>query len=294
MSTDSMQDADRDTQEVSARLSMRRDFADRTELIDYLTLEFPRAAVIDDHVSQTPGGRIAADRQLANIEPSKYAKTRNNLLGSVTRLSPYIRHGVISLAEVRDATLATLSNPKSAYKFVQELAWRDYYQRVYAQIGDGIWRDRESYKTGLSANDYSNELPEDLRTASTGLACMDGFSRELSETGYLHNHARMWLASYVVHWRRVRWQVGAKWFLQHLLDGDPASNNLSWQWVGSTFSIKPYIFNRENLERGTNGIYCNSCPLYGRCVFEGSYDHISARLFSHASAATQQPTWDQT
>ncbi len=263
---------------------MRREFSDRNELIVYLAKEFPNAAEVDSHVPETLGGWKAAERQLATMEPARYARTRNNLLGAVTRLSPYLRHGVLTLAEVRDHALTKVANPKSAYKFVQELAWRDYYQRIYAVIGDEIWRDREPYKTGLAATDYTSELPEDLLNAATGLACMDGFSRELSETGYLHNHARMWVAAYVVHWRRVRWQAGAKWFLQHLLDGDPASNNLSWQWVASTFSVKPYIFNRENLERGTNGIYCKTCPLYGRCDFEGTYDQISARLFSRSHA----------
>jgi len=77
----------------------------------------------------------------------------------------------------------------------------------------------------------------------------------------------------MVHWR-IRWQVE---FLKHLLDGDPA-NNMSWQWVASTFSHKPF-FNRENLERYTEGIYCRQCPLYGHCDFEGSYEELEQRLF---------------
>jgi deoxyribodipyrimidine photo-lyase len=94
----------------------------------------------------------------------------------------------------------------------------------------------------------------------------------------------MWLASYVVHSRRVRWQVGARWFLQHLLDGDPASNNLSWQWVASSFSHKPYIFNRANLERFSGGRFCGDCPRAGRggvagCPFEASYEELQQRLF---------------
>jgi deoxyribodipyrimidine photo-lyase len=91
----------------------------------------------------------------------------------------------------------------------------------------------------------------------------------------------MWTAAYLVHWRRVRWQAGARWFLQHLLDGDPASNNLSWQWVASTFSHKPYFFNRENLERYTKAVYCRDCPLYGQCDFEGTYEYLEGKLFPH-------------
>lgn len=108
---------------------------------------------------------------------------------------------------------------------------------------------------------------------------MDAFARELKETGYLHNHARMWLAAYVVHWRRVRWQAGARWFLSHLADGDAASNNLSWQWVASAFSSKPYLFNRENLETYTHGAYCRACPLRGSCDFEGTYPELHRKLF---------------
>ena len=119
-------------------------------------------------------------------------------------------------------------------KLLQELAWRDYFQRIYARIGSAIWQDQEPYKTGFTAGDYADELPADISDGETGLACIDAFSKELIETGYLHNHARMWLAGYIVHFRRVKWQAGAHWFLQHLLDGDPASNNLSWQWVASS------------------------------------------------------------
>jgi deoxyribodipyrimidine photo-lyase len=89
----------------------------------------------------------------------------------------------------------------------------------------------------------------------------------------------MWMAAYVVHWRRVRWQAGARWFLQHLLDGDPASNNLSWQWIASTFSHKPYFFNRENVQRYTNNMYCENCPLRTRCPFDAPYEVLAERLF---------------
>jgi deoxyribodipyrimidine photo-lyase len=116
---------------------------------------------------------------------------------------------------------------------------------------------------------------------------MDAFAADLERIGWLHNHARLWLASYVVHWRRVRWQAGARWFLRHLLDGDPASNNLSWQWVASSFGSKPYIFNRENLERFSGGRYCRNCPRANRggarrpggCPFEASYEELQQRLF---------------
>lgn len=263
---------------------MRRTFDSREELIAYLREQFAEAAAVDDHVTQVRGGRRAAESALRRSQVGyRYRQTRNYLDGAVTRLSAYIRHGVLSLAEVRDTALHKVrsagGNANDAEKFVNELGWRDYFQRVYQAIGDGIWEDQEAYKTGLAADDYADELPDDIRQGKTGLVCVDAFSRELAETGYLHNHARMWTAAYVVHWRRVKWQAGAWWFLEHLLDGDPASNNLSWQWVASTFSQKPYYFNRQNLEQFTGGHYCRRCPLYGRCDFEGSYESLAQRLF---------------
>lgn len=267
------------TDEGDRRRDLRRDFRDRADLIAYLRQEFPEAAAVDDQIAPTRGGRAEAERRLLQVSPAQYAVSRNDLDGAVTRLSAFIRHGVISLAEVRAYALDHVERPADAEKLIQELAWRDYWQRLYARIGDGIWVDREAYKTGFAPGDYADDLPDDVREARTGLACIDAFVRELHATGYLHNHARMWLAAYVVHWRRVKWQAGARWFLMHLLDGDPASNNLSWQWVASTFSHKPYIFNRDNLERFTAGRYCRSCPLAGRCDFEGSYEALSADLF---------------
>ena len=264
---------------------MRRDFATRDELIAYLREQFPAATAVDAHVSAKVGGHRAAEAALSAIQPGgAYAKTRNYLNGAVTRISPYLRHGVLSLAEVRDAALWQTRDRRQVEKFVNELGWRDYYQRVYAALGSAIWEDREPYKTGYRADEYAAALPEDVRAGETGLPCMDAFSQELAETGYLHNHARMWLAAYVVHWRRVKWQAGARWFLEHLLDGDPASNNLSWQWVASTFSHKPYFFNRENLEKFSHGRYCHDCPLYGRCPFEGDYVTLARDLFPQQAA----------
>lgn len=258
---------------------MRREFVSREDLVTYLTEAFPEAAARCDSVSPVRGGRKEAERLLARISPRRYASSRNFLRGAVTRLSPYIRHGVIGLAEARAAVLRAVDDPTHGAKLLNELAWRDFWQRIYARIGTGIWDDREPLKTGHSPKAYADALPADVRDGTTGAACMDAFAHELAETGYLHNHARMWLAAYVVHWRRVAWQVGARWFLEHLLDGDPASNNLSWQWVASTFSHKPYIFNRENLERYTEGVYCRECPLRDACPFDESYEALTARLF---------------
>jgi deoxyribodipyrimidine photo-lyase len=272
---------------------MLRDFKNRSELVTYLREQFPQAA--DDHVSNIPGGRKAAEEALRKIDPVAYAKTRNFSDGNVTKLSAYIRHGVLSLGEIREYVLKRVKNPNDANKLIQELAWRDYWQRLYVKLGNRIWQNQEEYKTGYLPTDYTAKLPEDISTGTTGLVCIDSFSQELRTTGYLHNHIRMWLAAYIIHWRRVEWQAGAKWFLQHLLDGDPASNNMSWQWVASTFSHKPYFFNRENLQRYTKGVYCHQCPYLGKCDFEGSYEQIEQRLFPKAEFSKQHhsQTWQK-
>jgi deoxyribodipyrimidine photo-lyase len=258
---------------------MRREFDSREEMTAYLEEQFPQAAGHDTNVSPTVGGAKPARRLMDALQPGRYAFNRNYLDGNISRLSPYIRHGVITLAQARDKAFALVPDRFQAAKFVTELAWRDYWQRLYNVMGAKVWEDQEPYKTGLPADAYQATLPPDIAEGRTGLACIDAFVSELRSTGYLHNHARMWFAAYVVHFRRVSWRAGAAFFLQHLLDGDPASNNLSWQWVASTFSHKPYFFNRENLEKYTAGVHCQQCPLRGRCDFEGSYEALEDRLF---------------
>ncbi len=270
-------------------------FLRQEDLASALRSQFPHLSPSDVALSPTRGGRHAALTVLARIQPQSYERSRNYVEGDVTRLSAYLRHGVLTLAEVRDAALQSVSSPREAGKLINEFAWRDYWQRLYVQLGEGIWDDREAYKTGYNASEYATRLPDDLAEGSTTLACMDGFSHQLTETGYLHNHERMWLAAYTVHWRRVRWQAGAEWFLEHLVDGDPASNNLSWQWIASTFASKAYIFNRENLERYTAGAYCRTCPhaQAHTCPFERDYEALEQTLFPrfHADVhSAEMPT----
>lgn len=188
----------------------------------------------------------AGQQRLAAVNPDAYARTRNALDGAVTRLSPYLTHGLLSLREVYSAVHAR--HPLSAqHKFVFELGWRAYYRHVWSHLGDGIHR---SIRAGLLPEDaYQPEMPVDVLEARTGIAAIDLAVRELYETGYLHNHARMWLASYLVHLRKVHWHAGAQWMLGHLLDGDLASNHLSWQWVAGTGSSKPYLFNADNVAK---------------------------------------------
>ena len=219
------------------------------------------------------GTREAALAALTNVDTVAYARTRNHIEGKVSRLSPYFRHGVLTLNEAARAAIAQCG--AGAHKFVFELAWRDYWRRVWAERGASIDAPIETPKVALG----DLPLPDDIREARTGLMCMDRFARDLTESGYVHNHARMWFASYVVHHRKVDWREAADWYYGELLDGDRASNNLSWQWIASTFSSKPYIFNRENLEKYTGGAFCIDCANRNSCPFEGSYEMLHAKLF---------------
>jgi deoxyribodipyrimidine photo-lyase len=243
----------------------------------------PGLSANDTNISDFRGGRLHATQRLGALNPTEYGATRNHLDGSVTRLSPYIRHGVMRIVDVRDRALE-IATSKPSQKFIQQLAWREYWQRLYKQNPDQIWRDIEPYKTGFKAFDYADELPEDIETGQTGVACIDQFISELLRTGYIHNHVRLYLAGYICHWRRVKWQAGARWFLTHLLDGDPASNNLSWQWVASTFSHKPYYFNLENVER-FSGENIDTRFKTNRAL-AGSYEDLYASLFPNLEPQT--------
>jgi deoxyribodipyrimidine photo-lyase len=188
----------------------------------------------------------AMQARLMAVNPAEYARSRNSLEGAVTALSPYITHGMLNLPDVLHS-VASRFMLDVQHKLVFELGWREYFQHVWGMHGDGIF---ESLHEGvLPDSAYATELPPDIAQASTGVPTIDMAVQTLHATGYLHNHARMWLASYVVHLRKVHWRVGADWLYGHLLDGDLASNHLSWQWVAATGSRKPYLFNAENVAK---------------------------------------------
>jgi deoxyribodipyrimidine photo-lyase len=210
----------------------------------------------------------AARARIAAVRPADYARSRNALEGAVTRLSPYITHGVVSLPEVL-AGVAARHRLDAQHKFVFELGWREYFQHVWRHRGDEILHSL--HEGPLPEQAYVPELPIDIRQARTGVPVIDQAVRTLYATGYLHNHARMWLASYVVHMRKVHWRIGADWMVAHLLDGDLASNHLSWQWVAGTGSRKPYLFNADNVARHAPAAWHSAGS-----VVDASYEALDA------------------
>ena len=225
-----------------------------------------------------PPTRAAALARIAAVRPADYARTRNAIDGAVTQLSPYITHGFVSLPEVL-AGVAARYRLDVQHKFVFELGWREYFRHVWHHNGDEILH---SLHDGLlPEHAYTPELPADIRQARTGVPAIDMAVRTLYATGTLHNHARMWLASYVVHLRKVHWRAGADWLVAHLLDGDLASNHLSWQWVAGTGSSKAYLFNAENVAR-----YAPAAWHSNGSVIDCSYETLDAMAHSSRPVKT--------
>jgi deoxyribodipyrimidine photo-lyase len=224
----------------------------------------------------------AANARLAAVDINAYAKTRNAIDGAVSRLSPYVTHGFLSFPQIAKA-VQDQAGFGPQHKFVFELGWRAYFHHVWQHLGDGIF---ESLHEGiLPENAYQLGLPLDIYAGNTGIPVIDCAVQELVQTGYLHNHARMWLASYIVHIRKVHWLVGAQWMYGHLLDGDLASNMLSWQWVAGTGSTKPYLFNADNVAK-----YAPKAWHSQGTVLDASYEQlhdIAKTASSHITHASR-------
>ena len=187
-----------------------------------------------------------------------YASLRNlDLPGHphVSGLSPWLRHRLVTEAEVLEATRST--HPQAADKFLAEVWWRTYW-KGWLELRPAVWT---SYRQGLNAalNRLAVEpglaaRAEAAMLGETGIDGFDHWARELATTGYLHNHARMWFASIWIFTLRLPWELGADFFLRHLTDGDPASNTLSWRWVGGLHTPgKTYLATAANIAANTNG-----------------------------------------
>ena len=188
-------------------------------------------------------------RKLEDIKPVSYARTRNFINGDVTRLSPYISRGVISTKQVFDFVIRKGFELNEIEKFVQELAWRDYWQQIWRAKKDEIFLDlKRSQPSGNLVG-----LSAAIENHQTGIDAIDGAVKELYETGYMHNHVRMYVAAMACNMAECRWEIPAKWMYYHLLDGDLASNHLSWQWVAGSNSNKCYVANQDNINK-----YCET------------------------------------
>lgn len=183
--------------------------------------------------------------RINNINPIQYGKTRNFINGAVTYLSPYISRGVITPKQVQDSVLSKNIPSGLIEKFLQELAWREYFQRVWQAKGNDLFYDIKQSQPGVT----HHKMIESVQNANTGIGSIDGLIKEFYETGYMHNHVRMYVASITCNVGKAYWAAPAQWLYYHLLDGDLASNTCSWQWVAGAFASKKYYCNQENINR---------------------------------------------
>ncbi|MHA7877410.1 MAG: FAD-binding domain-containing protein [Bacteroidota bacterium] len=182
-------------------------------------------------------------QRIQQIDPVRYAVSRNHKDGAVTYLSPYISRGVISTRQVYEH-ITTLGIPWSkSEKLIQELAWRDYWQQIWVTKKHQIQYDLRSKQTPVAGHG----IPAAIVDARLGIQVVDHAIRQLYKTGYMHNHMRMYVASICCNIAQTHWLAPAQWMYSHLLDGDLASNYLSWQWVAGTFSNKKYYANQANI-----------------------------------------------
>jgi deoxyribodipyrimidine photo-lyase len=182
------------------------------------------------------------------IDPDKYCRTRNYGNGAVTKLSPYISRGVISTKQVYDSVIKRGYKTEHIEQFIKELAWRDFFQRVGQHKLDELLND-----TGREQEYCKHKrMPSAVYYANTGIDAIDAGIQELYNTGYMHNHMRMYVASIVTNMAGAHWQLPAQWLYYNLLDADFASNICSWQWVCAVRSGKRYFANQENINKFFN------------------------------------------
>ncbi|WP_109829688.1 FAD-binding domain-containing protein [Reichenbachiella versicolor] len=183
---------------------------------------------------------------LEAYDPSRYTASRNYIDGTVSRLSPYISRGVISTRDVMKSLVIKGVDLRRIEKFIQELAWRDYWQRVW-QVKDVNLDIKHPQPHFLHT-----DIPNAITDTNTGIEALDKGINELNNIGYIHNHMRMYLAMLICNIGKSHWMTPARWMYYDLLDADWASNALSWQWVAGANSNKLYIANQENINKYTH------------------------------------------
>ncbi len=169
---------------------------------------------------------------------------------NVSQISKYTSHRILYEYEI----IEKLKTVDSKKKFTDEILWRIYW-KGYLENYKSIWFEYLSFKN----NSFNSSDLNNAKVGKTGIECFDSWIEELRENNYLHNHARMWFASIWIFTLRLPWQLGARLFMQHLLDGDSASNTLSWRWVaGMHTNKKPYIASNQNINKFTSNRFKNT------------------------------------
>ena len=192
---------------------------------------------------------------------SEYSKLRNFDYGpdnrsNISCLSPYITHGIINEKEVIKKSLNKFSFAKNE-KFIQEVLWRTYW-KGWLELRPSVWTDFLIELKKIKEDFQNNQTYKNAIEGKTNVECFNYWVNELKENNYLHNHTRMWFASIWIFTLNLPWQLGAEFFMQHLYDGDAASNTLGWRWVaGVQTQGKHYLASERNIKKFTNNRFSN-------------------------------------
>ncbi len=221
------------------------------------------SAFNDAKFPDTREAALGAARAFAPNMGERYAKERNRVVPGhpyVSMMSPAIRVRLILEREMAQIALDEHEKVYKCQKFVQEIHWRSYW-RSWLEIHPEIWtryqETRQMADEGLAK--VQRKRIAQIEAGETGIEVMDNFARELVETGYLHNHARMWFAGYWIHTEKLPWELGSDFFERHLICACPASNTLSWRWVaGIQTRGKAYLARPSNIRK-----YCDEAYLDG-------------------------------
>ena len=208
--------------------------------------------------------RAKALNQLNNFVDnnlSEYSKLRNFDFGpekrsNISCLSPYITHGIINEKEVIQKALSKFSFSKNE-KFIQEVLWRTYW-KGWLELRPNVWTDYLAELNQMKNEFQNNQNYLSAIDGKTDIECFNAWVNELKDNNYLHNHTRMWFASIWIFTLELPWQLGAEFFMQHLYDGDAASNTLGWRWVaGVQTQGKHYLASEWNIKKFTNNRFQN-------------------------------------
>jgi len=210
-----------------------------------------------------PSRAKALDRLESFVENNlaEYSKLRNFDFGpekrsNVSCLSPYISHGIVNEQEIIKKSLGKFSFSKNE-KFIQEVLWRTYW-KGWLELRPNVWSDYLTELIKIKENFKNNQNYKNAIEGKTKIDCFNQWVIELKENNYLHNHTRMWFASIWIFTLELPWQLGAEFFMQHLYDGDAASNTLGWRWVaGVQTQGKHYLASEWNIKKFTANRFNN-------------------------------------
>lgn len=204
------------------------------------------------------GTQSAADAALTSLDLRGYASKRNEVLPvgrrGATGLSPWIRHGLLTLPRVWRSAAGPGAD---VTKFRDELLWQEYARHLYARLGESLGQPLRYHPASSRS-----AAPDDVLARDA--ACIDSVITELETHGWMVNQTRMWIASHWTIREGADWRDGDNYLFTHLLDGSRAANRAGWQWTAGLATGRSYGFSRSQVERRAPGL-CDGCALRNCC-----------------------------